>query len=251
MSAEALPITPARFAEAIKDLSLASLHLKVLELRNSIAHLDYSNEQLKPYAEGTAASFDQPQQPQSGSQPPQPDQDCIDAIKENEIVIARMLERIALVREEVERRGCSWTEFEAPPTQSSDGDETAAAEEPALAVNGDQPAGSNAAATGNSGSGAQAAGRPVDTSGLSEAWRDGTIQMGVIRNGQLHMDNAPPASSSATAAAPTATTTTVTPRPGGGGGTLSDEQLRRALEERMRLSEQDDDDNDADGGLHL
>lgn len=54
MSADALPISPAAFAEALKDLPMSTLHLKAAELRNSIAHLDYSNEQLKPFAEGKA-----------------------------------------------------------------------------------------------------------------------------------------------------------------------------------------------------
>ena len=53
MSNEATPITPARFAEALQELPSSSLALKVLELRNSIAHLDYSNAELKPYAEVT------------------------------------------------------------------------------------------------------------------------------------------------------------------------------------------------------
>ncbi|KLU84036.1 hypothetical protein MAPG_03083 [Magnaporthiopsis poae ATCC 64411] len=70
MSSDALPISPARFAEAIKDLPLSALHLEVLELRNSIAHLDYSNEQLRPFAEGTAA-------PLGGGDPGRPDQDCL------------------------------------------------------------------------------------------------------------------------------------------------------------------------------
>lgn len=54
MSAVALPISPTAFAEALKDLPMSTLHLKAAELRNSIAHLDYSNEQLKPFAEGKA-----------------------------------------------------------------------------------------------------------------------------------------------------------------------------------------------------
>lgn len=82
MSSEAHPISPARFAEALKDLPLSTLHLKAAELRNSIAHLDYSNEQLQPFADGTETSV-------NGV----PDQDCVDAIRENEVVIARMQER--------------------------------------------------------------------------------------------------------------------------------------------------------------
>jgi hypothetical protein len=98
MSSATTPISPARFAAALKDLPLSTLHLKAAELRNSIAHLDYSNEQLKPFAEGT----------NEGNSNGQPDQDCIDAIKENEGVIARMMERIELLKQEVEGRGSSW-----------------------------------------------------------------------------------------------------------------------------------------------
>ncbi|KAL8387840.1 hypothetical protein RB595_009637 [Gaeumannomyces hyphopodioides] len=221
MSSEALPISPARFAEAIKDLPLASLHLKVLELRNSIAHLDYSNEQLRPFAEGAAAAFGQ-----DPAQPPHPDRDCADAIAENEAVIARMAERVRLVRTEVERRGCSWAEFEAPPAKEEEGEGADAAVATAEATT---PAAAAAAVNGTA-----APRAPADTSGLSEAWRDGTIQMGVIRNGQIHMDDAPSA-----AARPNA------------GGSLTDEQLRRALEERMRLAQEEDQDDADNAGLHL
>ncbi|SPQ18847.1 34627e8b-f2c2-4524-abe1-f4479ed8da0a [Thermothielavioides terrestris] len=139
MSADSVPITPARFAAALKDLPLSSLHLKLLELRNSIAHLDYSNEQLRPYAEGTATAFSSAEaaaaaaattttttttttEPSAQQQPPPPQQqqtqqltpdpDCAEAIRENEEVIARMQERIRLVRAEVESRGLSWAEFQ-------------------------------------------------------------------------------------------------------------------------------------------
>ncbi|PMB65799.1 hypothetical protein BM221_007996 [Beauveria bassiana] len=59
-----------------------------LEIRNSIAHLQYSNDQLRPFAaddnDGGADAV------------------CVDAIRENEAVIERMAERIALIRIEVE-----------------------------------------------------------------------------------------------------------------------------------------------------
>ncbi|CAG9938134.1 unnamed protein product [Clonostachys rosea f. rosea IK726] len=67
MSADTTPISPARFAAALKDLSISMLHLKSLEIRNSIAHLQYSNDQLRPFAEGsaTALSTTQNGEPQS------------------------------------------------------------------------------------------------------------------------------------------------------------------------------------------
>ena len=91
MSATATPIPPARFAAALRDLPLSSLHAKAAELRNSIAHLLSSNEELKPFAEAG-------------------DKDCAEAITENEEVIRRMEERISLLRIEVEGRGMKWVE---------------------------------------------------------------------------------------------------------------------------------------------
>jgi len=93
MSATATPIPPARFAAALRDLPLSSLHAKAAELRNSIAHLLSSNEELKPFAEAG-------------------DKDCAEAIMENEEVIRRMEERISLLRIEVEGRGMKWAEEE-------------------------------------------------------------------------------------------------------------------------------------------
>ncbi|KAI0404470.1 hypothetical protein F4802DRAFT_598164 [Xylaria palmicola] len=164
MSSETQPITPARFAEALKELPASALALKVLELRNSIAHLDYSNAELKPFAEGRLPTLDQQD---STSDVGQPDQDCIDAIVENEAVIARMVERIELIRAEVEGRGLSWAEFkgtaDAAPTaaQGAEGDAVQDAAPPATAptVNGH---GQNGDAQ-------------------HEAWRDGTFQTGTIR----------------------------------------------------------------------
>ena len=71
MSSSAIPITRERFAEAIKELPLANLHFKAAEIRNSIAHLVSSNQQLQPLAD-------------------EGDSDCIYAIKENILVTQRM-----------------------------------------------------------------------------------------------------------------------------------------------------------------
>ncbi|KAH8881267.1 hypothetical protein GQ53DRAFT_754571 [Thozetella sp. PMI_491] len=169
MSSEAQPISPERFAAALKDLSLSSLHIKVLELRNSIAHLDYSNEQLRPFAEGAETAADSENRGQ-------PDPDCVDAIRENEEVISRMQERIRLVRVEVEERGFSWTEFQS----KEEAEAAAAAEAPVRAnglANGEHEAGQTTQHT------SQRQG--------SSPWTDGTFQTGVIRNGEIHMDSAP------------------------------------------------------------
>jgi hypothetical protein len=91
MSAHVQPISAARFAAALPDLPLSSLHAKAAEIQNSIAHLKQSNSQLKQYAE-------------------EGDKDCQEAIDENMVVIDRQLERIELLKQEVEQRGFKWEE---------------------------------------------------------------------------------------------------------------------------------------------
>ncbi len=93
MSSTSTPIMPHRFAEAIKELPLANLHFKAAEIRNSVAHLESSNQQLEPFANDG-------------------DKDCVEAIQENVVVIRRMEERIGLLRREVEGRGFKWGEDE-------------------------------------------------------------------------------------------------------------------------------------------
>ncbi|KKY32737.1 hypothetical protein UCDDA912_g07303 [Diaporthe ampelina] len=223
------PITPARFAAALKDLSVASLHLKVLEIRNSLAHLAHSNAQLRPFAEGAVAA--------PGGEPGEPDPDCADAIRENEAVIARMRARVELVRAEVEARGLSWREFEAKDELEDDEpgvvapapDGTTTAEVPPAPVGN----GVDGHAEVGAGSGANGA-----APSRGNPWEDGTFQTGVIRNGEIHMDAVPNRQGSS--AAPGLT------NGGGGGGTLTDEELRRRLEERLA-----EDNDDEDGGLHL
>lgn len=164
-AADTTPISPLRFAAALKDLSISMLHLKVLEIRNSIAHLQYSNDQLKPFADGSATAVSSTTDTSSAGEP---DQDCIDAIRENEQVIDRMAERIALIRAEVEERGVSWNEFQSM-------DEVKAKQEgEGEGVNGD---------VNGEQQGEQQEQHP--------AWRDGTFQTGTIRNGEVHMDRQP------------------------------------------------------------
>jgi len=171
-----------------------------MEIRNSVAHLDYSNEQLKPFADGTDPSANG-----------RPDQDCIDAIKENEIVIARMQERIALLKAEVEGRGSSWLEFQsAEELEGGDG----------RLLNG----------TGESDGDVEVEGHE-----RSDAWRDGTFQTGRIVNGEVRMDG-----DSGVNGATNGTNSI--------GGSLDDEALRRAVEERMRVLANEDDDEE---GMHL
>ncbi|KAL5313959.1 hypothetical protein ACEPPN_018383 [Leptodophora sp. 'Broadleaf-Isolate-01'] len=209
MSSTTLPISPTAFALALKDLPLSTLHLKAMELRNSIAHLDYSNEQLRPFADGTEAS--------TGGRP---DADCVEAIKENEVVIARQVERIALLRAEVEGRGGRWEEFQSKEEIEGVGNGTGT--------------GIGTVEEGGQGQGeAEAEGALAGE--RSSAWTDGTFQTGRIVNGEVRMDG-----DVQTNGAVNGTSSTT-------GGRLDDEALRRAMEERMRaLAEEGDDE-----GMHL
>jgi hypothetical protein len=234
MSSEALPISPTRFAAALTDLPLSTLHLKVLELRNSIAHLDYSNEQLRPFAEGTATttttttttgpSTTTSSETQTQTQgPSEPDPDCLDAIRENEAVIARMQARIALVRAEVERRGLSWAEFQSVEEREAERQEQLEQRKAEGLVNGD--------GVGVVNGGGAVAGAAAADGERSNPWSDGTFQTGVIRGGVVQMDEG---SSSRVQQ----------------GGSLTDEELRRRLEEQMgNLTANAEDDDE--GGLHL
>ncbi|KAI9780197.1 MAG: hypothetical protein M1835_004544 [Candelina submexicana] len=93
MSSTTTPINPTTFALAIENLPLSNLHLKAGELRNSIAHLQYSNTELQRWADDG-------------------DRDCAEAVRENEATIERMEERIVLCKREVEKRGFRWGESE-------------------------------------------------------------------------------------------------------------------------------------------
>jgi len=230
MSADTLPITPARFAEALKDLPVSSLHLKVLELRNNIAHLDYSNEQLRPFAEGRAVALSSST---SQDTTPQPDPDCIEAIRENEEVIARIQERIRLVRAEVESRGLSWTEFQSKE-EVEDDDGT---KEQGTLTNGVN--------------GVSSEGEGGSTTTRHSAWTDGTFQTGVIRNGEVHMDSNNVAAVDASASEGQSVAASAAAGGGGGGGggggSLSDEELRRRMEQMLQQTGDDEE----EGGLHL
>ncbi|KAL6867883.1 hypothetical protein J3F83DRAFT_738383 [Trichoderma novae-zelandiae] len=181
MSADTTPISPARFASAIKDLSLSMLHLKVLEIRNSIAHLQYSNDQLKPFAQGTSiARGAESASDSSSAEAAVPDQDCVDAIKENEAVIDRMAERIAIIRAEVEGRGFSWTEFQSRDEveanhADSDSNQTA----------------TTATTNGGLANGQGRAGAEHAEDTRHSAWTDGTFQTGTMSHGQVRFDSQP------------------------------------------------------------
>ncbi|KAL1967543.1 hypothetical protein VTN77DRAFT_3058 [Rasamsonia byssochlamydoides] len=104
MSAESRPITPAAFAEALKALPLSAVYAKVSELRNSIAHLTRSNEELRTYIR------------ESEGGPEAADNKEIEGyIQENEGVIDAMTERITLCKAEIEERGERWIEEGGEP----------------------------------------------------------------------------------------------------------------------------------------
>lgn len=94
MSNSSQPITSSRFAAALQDLPLSSLHSTAAEIRNSQVHLESSNTELKPHAD-------------------EGDTVCKEAIEENLEVIERMKGRLRLLKAEVERRGMPWVEDEA------------------------------------------------------------------------------------------------------------------------------------------
>jgi hypothetical protein len=99
MSSEALPISPAAFAEAITELTLPVLYAKVAELRNSIAHLQRSNAELRTFiTESCETEADK--------------RELEGYIVENEGVKESMDARIALCKAEVERRGQTWIELD-------------------------------------------------------------------------------------------------------------------------------------------
>ncbi|KAF2770985.1 hypothetical protein EJ03DRAFT_250987, partial [Teratosphaeria nubilosa] len=75
------PIPPIHFAHAIADLPHDTLHAKAAEITNALHHLRHSNAQMLPFADNG-------------------DQDCKDAVVENLQVIARMNERMALLKAE-------------------------------------------------------------------------------------------------------------------------------------------------------
>ncbi|KAK1091469.1 hypothetical protein LTR48_006245 [Friedmanniomyces endolithicus] len=80
------PIDPSRFAAALEELPLDTLHSKAAEIRNSITRLRESNEQMMPFAD-------------------EGDAECREAMFENLQVIGRMNGRMGLLKAEVERRG--------------------------------------------------------------------------------------------------------------------------------------------------
>jgi hypothetical protein len=93
MGSGARATSPTQFAAALQDLPVDSLYAKVVELQNSIAHLQRSNLELEDHAKSVGG-----------------DVDCDEVIGENEGVMGRMRERIEMVKQEIRRRGQKWHE---------------------------------------------------------------------------------------------------------------------------------------------
>ena len=105
MSTESRVISAADFSRAIEDLPAENLYTKHSEIANSVAHLERSNKQLQEYSDSirTDTSLDAGVREEG-------DEDCLEAVRENEVVIQRQRERMELLKAEVERRGGRWHE---------------------------------------------------------------------------------------------------------------------------------------------
>lgn len=129
MSSEARPISPSSFARALEDLPAENIYSKAFEINNSIAHLAQSNKLLQEYSDSIKNDQSLDPNTRAGG-----DKDCLDAIKENEIVIERQQERVRLLKAEVERRGQRWHEVDPDQKhESTNGGEAAVMSTPAPA----------------------------------------------------------------------------------------------------------------------
>ena len=104
MSHETRPISSAQFSLAIQDLPLENLYAKAKEIENSIAHLERSNRQLQEYSD----SIKRDETLGGEVKEEVGDRECLEAIRENAVVVQRQTERVGLLRAEVERRGGGW-----------------------------------------------------------------------------------------------------------------------------------------------
>jgi hypothetical protein len=136
MSSESLPINPAAFAEAIKELPLSALHSKVLELRNSIAHLHRSNAELRLFLAESDETEEEKKELQG-------------YITENEGVVVSMSVRVELLKTELENRGQPWIEVEE--VKAEDNRENEEATEAPVTNGAAESRVSNANGNGNAG----------------------------------------------------------------------------------------------------
>lgn len=104
MSSGARPIPSSQFALAIHDLPIENLYTKAKEIENSIEHLQKSNRQLQEYSDSIKNDATLPGEVKEEVG----DKECLEAIRENEVVIDRQKERVEMLKQEVERRGGLW-----------------------------------------------------------------------------------------------------------------------------------------------
>ena len=105
MSSGARPISSAEFALALEGLPMENIYSKASEIANSISHLERSNRTLQDYSDSIRSDTSI-----EGATREEGDRECLEAIKENEIVIQRQRDRVTLLKAEVERRGGRWHE---------------------------------------------------------------------------------------------------------------------------------------------
>ena len=124
MSSSAPPISSSQFTLAIQDLPLENLYAKAKEIENSIAHLERSNKQLQEYSD----SIKRDETIGGDVKEEVGDKECLEAIRENEVVIGRQKERVGLLRAEVERRGGGWHDGEGEGGANGGGGESGGGE---------------------------------------------------------------------------------------------------------------------------
>lgn len=89
MSANAMPISAAQFATALEALTTSSLIAKASEVRNSMFHLQKSNNELRDFSQRSDGG----------------DLVCEEAILENLEVLRRLEERLCMILAEGKKRG--------------------------------------------------------------------------------------------------------------------------------------------------
>lgn len=97
MSAQSISFTASMFADAIKDLPLPNIFAKASEIENSIAHLHRSNDEMRAFVADSCDTEEDKREIEG-------------YVSDNEGLVTSMLERIALLKAEVEGRGQRWIE---------------------------------------------------------------------------------------------------------------------------------------------
>lgn len=116
MSSETRPISPNSFAKAIEDLPLENIYSKAYEINNSVAQLEKSNKLLQEHSDSIKND-----ETLDADKRAIGDVDCLEAIRDNEVVIERQHARVRLLKTEVERRGQLWHEAEPKTEDVSNG----------------------------------------------------------------------------------------------------------------------------------